>query len=185
MQFILTQRLIPALLIGAVLCFIAQPAFAKNVKITPLGSHEGEFCRFDRAMILEDPDGTRLLYDAGRTVAGATDPRLGDIDVVLVSHLHGDHVGDRHIKTVNAGSCGKPEVSEVVTPNTNSVNIALAKKAAIITGSEMPKFFAQKLKESGGDPAASKLQRAMLSRSRMAWLSIYRATQVSLPNRTG
>ena len=28
----------------------AQPAFAQNVKITPLGSHDGEFCRFDRAM---------------------------------------------------------------------------------------------------------------------------------------
>ena len=43
---------------------------AGNVKITPLGSHDGEFCKFDRAMILEDPDGTRILYDAGRTVAG-------------------------------------------------------------------------------------------------------------------
>ena len=48
----------------------ALPAAAENVKITPLGSHDGEFCRFDRALILEDPDGTRLLYDAGRTVAG-------------------------------------------------------------------------------------------------------------------
>ena len=81
-------------------------------------------------MILEDPDGTRLLYDSGRTVAGAEDPRLGKIDVVLVSHMHGDHVGDRHLKQVNGGECGKPDVSTVVAaPNTNSVNIALAKKA--------------------------------------------------------
>jgi L-ascorbate metabolism protein UlaG (beta-lactamase superfamily) len=110
-------------------------------------------------MILEDPDGTRFLYDAGMTVAGANDPRLGDIDVILVSHMHGDHVGGNHMKTVNAGSCEKPDVSVVVTPNTNSVNIALAKKAKIITGSEMPKFFANKLKAPGGNAADSQLAR--------------------------
>jgi hypothetical protein len=41
------------------------------VKFTPLASMEGEFYQFDRAMILEDPDGTCVLYDPGRTVAGA------------------------------------------------------------------------------------------------------------------
>ncbi|NNF96672.1 MAG: MBL fold metallo-hydrolase [Halobacteria archaeon] len=147
-----------ALLAGFLLS-VAQTALAKNVKVTPIGSHDGEFCRFDRSMILEDPDGTRLLYDAGRTVAGPNDPRLGKIDVVLVSHMHGDHVGDRHIKRVNAGECGKPEVSEKATPNTNSVNIAMTKQASIITGSEMPKFFAGKLKALGGDPGAAQLVR--------------------------
>ncbi len=70
-----------------VLAAAALPAIADTVKITPLGSHDSELCRFDRALIPEDPDGTRLLYDAGRTVAGPEDPRLGRIDVVLVSHL--------------------------------------------------------------------------------------------------
>ena len=37
----------------------------------------------------------RILYDAGCAVAGATDPRLGKIDYLLVSHMHGDHVGDK------------------------------------------------------------------------------------------
>lgn len=137
----------------------AQPVSAANVKITPLGSHDGEFCKFDRAMILEDPDGTRILYDAGRTVAGPNDARLGKIDVILVSHMHGDHVGDRHTKSVNAGSCDNPDISAADVPNTNSVNIALAKKARIITGSEMPKFFASKLKSLGGDAANSQLVR--------------------------
>lgn len=137
----------------------ALPAVAANVKITPLGSHDGEFCRFDRALILEDPDGTRLLYDAGRTVAGPQDPRLGKIDVVLVSHLHGDHVGDRRIARVNAGECAEPETPVVAAPNTNSVDIALAKGARIITGSEMPRFFAGKLQALGGDPGASQLVR--------------------------
>jgi L-ascorbate metabolism protein UlaG (beta-lactamase superfamily) len=45
-------------------------------------------------MVFEDPDGTRILYDPGRTVAGPDDSRLGKIDAILVSHMHGDHVGD-------------------------------------------------------------------------------------------
>lgn len=154
-------------LLGVAACVsiaVAQSAVAANVKVTPLGSHDGEFCRFDRAMVLEDPDGTRLLYDAGRTVAGADDPRLGKIDAVLVSHMHGDHVGDRHIPAVNAGECGNPDVSVVAAPNTNSVNIVMAKNAKIITGSEMPAFFSTKLKALGGDPKASQLVRFGASR---------------------
>lgn len=74
------------------------------VKVTPLGSHDGEFCSRDRALIFEDPNGTRILYDAGRTVAGPDDPRLGNIDVILVSHMHGDHVGDQRIDKTNQGA---------------------------------------------------------------------------------
>jgi len=137
----------------------ATPVTAANVKITPLGSHDGEFCGRDRAFVFEDPDGTRLLYDAGQTVAGADDKRLGRIDVVLVSHMHGDHVGNKHIRQVNAGECAKPDTSVSALPNTNSVNIAIAKKAKIITGSEMPKFFASKLKALGANPKDSQLVR--------------------------
>jgi len=138
---------------------LAQPAGAANVKVTPLGSHDGEFCPQDRALVFEDPNGTRILYDAGRTVAGAEDPRLGKIDIILVSHMHGDHVGNSHAKAPNAGTCDKPDVSVSDMPNSNSVNIALAKKAKIVTGSEMPAFFAAKLKANGGDPKDSILVR--------------------------
>ncbi len=157
-------RLGAAVVVTLIAVAAAQSVTAANVKITPLGSHDGEFCRFDRAMILEDPDGTRILYDAGRTVAGPDDPRLGNVDVVLVSHMHGDHVGDRHLTQVNAGECGKPDVSVSATPNTNTVNIVLAKKAKVITGSEMPRFFSGKLKSLGGDPKASQLVRFGASR---------------------
>ena len=51
--------------------------FAQNVKITPLGSHAGELCARDRATIFEDPTGVRILYDAGHSVTGGDDPRLG------------------------------------------------------------------------------------------------------------
>lgn len=144
--------------------FLVGSAQAQTVKVTPLGSHDGEFCLFDRAMLFEDPDGTRILYDVGRTVAGAEDPRLGTVDALLVSHMHGDHVGDRHIPGTGTGACGKPDVSTAVLPNTNTVNIAVAKGAAIVTGSEMPKFFAGKLQALGGDPKKSQLVRFGASR---------------------
>ncbi len=129
------------------------------VKVTPLGSHDGEFCSRDRALIFEDPNGTRILYDAGRTVAGPDDPRLGDIDVMLVSHMHGDHVGDQRIARTNQGSCGSPDTSVSSLPQSNTIDIALKKESTIVTGSEMPAFFAAKLKDSGGDPAKSQLVR--------------------------
>jgi L-ascorbate metabolism protein UlaG (beta-lactamase superfamily) len=130
-----------------------------DVKVTALGSHDGEFCALDRAMVFEDPNGTRILYDAGRTVAGPDDPRLGNIDVILVSHMHGDHVGDRRIKETNAGTCGEPDFPMVTLPQSNTVDIAVKKQAKIVTGSEMPAFFAAKLEAAGGDPANSMLVR--------------------------
>ena len=114
------------------------PRTAQTVKVTPLGGIDGEFCPQDRALVFEDPNGTRVLYDPGRTVAGANDPRLGKIDIILVSHMHGDHVGNAHNKAPNSGTCDKPDMSVSAMPNSNAVNIALAKKSKIVTGSEMP-----------------------------------------------
>ena len=136
-----------------------SPVWAASVKVTPLGSHDGEFCRYDRAMIFEDPDGTRILYDAGRTVRGAKDPRLGKIDVVLLSHVHGDHLGDIHQARANAGTCAEPEFPVKATPNSNSVNIVVGKQATFIVGGEMGSFFAKKVKAAGGKAEQVKLLR--------------------------
>jgi len=145
--------------LGAFSAALALPILAQTVKVTPLGGIDGEFCPQDRALVFEDPNGTRILYDPGRTVAGASDPRLGKIDIILVSHMHGDHVGNAHNKAPNSGTCEKPDVSVSAAPNTSAVNIAIAKKSKIVTGSEMPPFFAAKLKANGGDPADSILAR--------------------------
>src|SRR6201991_649736 len=96
---------------GALCASLAQPAFAQTVKVTPLGGIDGEFCAQDRALVFEDPNGTRVLYDPGHTVAGGGDARLGKVDVILVSHMHGDHLGEAHIKEVGAGTCAKPDLS--------------------------------------------------------------------------
>src|SRR5439155_22903505 len=135
------------------LALATAPALAQNVRITPLGSHDGELCAFDRALIFEDPDGTRILYDAGRTVRGADDPRLGKIDAVLLTHVHGDHIGDSHSPAANAGSCAAPDVSVSDTPNSNTVNVVMGKGAPLVVGGEMHFFFQQKVKSLGGDPA--------------------------------
>jgi L-ascorbate metabolism protein UlaG (beta-lactamase superfamily) len=132
---------------------------APKVKITPLGSHDGEFCARDRALVFEDPDGTRILYDAGFTVRGPNDPRLGKIDAVLLSHVHGDHLGPGHQPAANAGNCGNPDFSVHVTPNSVTTMVAAAKKARILAGSDMHTFLAVKVGAAGGDPKLVQLVR--------------------------
>jgi L-ascorbate metabolism protein UlaG (beta-lactamase superfamily) len=148
------KKVVIALSLAVGACVSTAPdTQGPRVKITPLGSHDGEFCPFDRALVFEDPDGTRILYDAGRTVRGPDDPRLGKIDAVLLSHVHGDHLGDLIQPSANAGACQKPDMSVKVTPNSNSVNIVLAKQAPLVVGGEMQSFFQAKVKSLGGDPA--------------------------------
>src|SRR3954467_15458980 len=89
---------------------MAGAAAAQNVKVTPLGTHTGELCGRDRATLFEDPSGVRILYDAGQSLTGADDPRLGDVHVVLLSHAHSDHIGDVKLAELNAGTCGQPKL---------------------------------------------------------------------------
>lgn len=135
-----------------VLSFAWTPVWAQNglVIITPLGSHDGEFCATDRAMIFEDPQGLRILYDPGRTVTGGSDARLGDIDVMLLSHVHTDHIGEAAIPAVNAGTCAAPTLSVDKTPNSNFAEIAAAKGAAVLVGGEMHTFLDAKIDAAAG-----------------------------------
>jgi L-ascorbate metabolism protein UlaG (beta-lactamase superfamily) len=158
------HRLLLPVAAAGLIGLAAQPALAANVKVTPLGSHDGEFCRNDRAMVFEDPDGTRILYDAGRTVAGADDSRLGKIDGVLLSHVHADHLGDGHTKAANAGTCGSPDRSVKDTPSSNTEKIVVAKKAKFFVGGEMNSFFNKRIPAAGGDKSQVLLLRFGASR---------------------
>jgi len=115
------------------------------VLITPLGSHTGEFCRNDRALIFEDPAGLRILYDPGRTVMGGSDPRLGNIDVMLLSHVHVDHLGDAVTNAINAGTCASPDMSVSKLPNSNFAEIAAVKNAKVLVGVDMTSFLLKKI----------------------------------------
>jgi L-ascorbate metabolism protein UlaG (beta-lactamase superfamily) len=130
-----------------------SPAIAQNVKITPVGSHEGELCAADRATIFEDPTGVRLLYDVGNTVTGADDPRLGNIHVVLLSHAHGDHIGDRKLKAPGAGTCAAVETVPG-SANSMTAEVAAAKNAAIVMTSDMGAFVGAKVKGIRGKDVA-------------------------------
>ena len=135
--------------IGLAITLSVSSASAQAVKITPLGSHAGELCANDRALLFEDPTGVRILYDAGRTVAGGTDPRLGDIHVVLLSHAHGDHIGDTKASGPNAGACDRPDTASAA-PNSNTAEIAAAKNSAIIVSNDMGAFLARKVETIRG-----------------------------------
>ena len=141
-------RLLP-LVAAAVI--VAPAASAQNVRITPLGSHTGELCDRDRATIFEDPTGVRILYDAGQSVTGAADPRLGAVHVVLVTHAHGDHIGDRKMSAQNAGTCAAPDTVSAA-PNSTTAEIAAAKNSAIMMISDMGVFVAKKIENIRGKP---------------------------------
>ena len=134
------------------LALAASPVLAQNVKITPVGSHPGELCANDRATIFEDPTGVRILYDVGHTVTGADDARLGVIHVVLLSHAHGDHIGDQKLKALGAGTCANSE-RVPAGPNSMTAETAAAKNAALVMTSDMGSFLAAKIRNiRGGAP---------------------------------
>jgi hypothetical protein len=54
------------------LLLAAFPALAQNVKITPIGSHPGELCANDRAIIFEDPTGVRFPRPFRRSASGTS-----------------------------------------------------------------------------------------------------------------
>src|SRR5215472_3639716 len=125
------------------LLLAAFPALAQNVKITPIGSHPGEMCANDRAMIFEDPTGVRFLYDAGPTVTGGNDRRLGTIHLVLLSHMHGDHVGDLKLKAPGEGTCANS--TRVPSQNSTTAEVVAAKNAVIVTTRAMAGFVHNKV----------------------------------------
>lgn len=141
-----------ALIATAILLLVEGLSLAspQTVKITPLGSHAGELCTNDRALLLEDPAGVRILYDAGRTVADASDPRLGTVHVVLLSHAHGDHIGDTKAPGPDAGACDSPATVSAA-PHSNTAEIAAGKNAAVVASNDMSAFLGKKIRDIRGE----------------------------------
>ncbi len=137
------------------LTLAASPVLAQNVKITPIGSHPGELCANDRAMVFEDPTGVRILYDVAHNVTGGDDPRLGTIHAVLLSHVHGDHIGDLKLKAPGAGTCANSD--RVPAPNSTTAEVAAAKNAALVMTRAIGGLIStkvQNIRGGGGKPIA-------------------------------
>jgi len=132
------------------LTLTALPGFAQNVQITPIGSHPGELCANDRATLFEDPTGVRLLYDPAHNLTAGDDPRLGDIHVVLLTHMHGDHLGDRRLRAEGAGTCANSE--RVLAPNSMTSEVVVAKNAVLVTTRAMAGFVASEVEGMVGRP---------------------------------
>jgi L-ascorbate metabolism protein UlaG (beta-lactamase superfamily) len=132
----------------------ASPALAQNVKITPVGSHPGELCANDRAIVFEDPSGVRMLYDPAHNVTGGDDPRLGTIHLVLLSHVHGDHIGDQKLKALGGGTCANSD--RVPAPNSTTAEVAAAKNAALVMTRAISGLIGAKIQSvrGGGKPIA-------------------------------
>ena len=141
----------------AVVFWLSDPTVTNGqssalVTVTPLGSHTGELCRNDRALLFEDPTGVRILYDPGRTV-DETDGRLGDVHVMLLSHAHTDHIGDVR-PNPGAGTCAAPAAG-AANPNSNFAAIAALKNVAVLASGELSTYLSRKiLNIRGSAPAA-------------------------------
>ncbi|MEO7156647.1 MAG: MBL fold metallo-hydrolase [Vicinamibacterales bacterium] len=115
------------------------------VRVTPLGSHPGELCARDRALLFEDPTGVRILYDPGFPV-DETDARLGDVHIILLSHAHNDHIGSRRDR---GGTCAAPTMGPA-NNNSNVATIAAAKNAGVFTANEAATVLSLKIQAIRG-----------------------------------
>jgi len=133
-------------------------AKSKVVSITPLGARTGEFCQVDRAILFQDPSGVKILYDPGRTVAGSEDSRLGEVHVVLLTHVHADHLGDVKLaQDPNDGSssCGGDLRTSPTLPYSNTAEIAAGKNSAVLVSADVSTFLASKIAGLRGVPTPS------------------------------
>lgn len=143
-----------ALATGVGLAGQAGPSAANDrvVKMTPIGSHTGEFCRNDRAILFEDPTGVRILWDPGQTT-WAADTRLGDVHAIVLSSVHSDHIGSTQPTAVNAGTCGAPSTVSAA-PDSVTARVANAKNSAVIVGGEMTSFLGRRIEVLKGSATA-------------------------------
>jgi L-ascorbate metabolism protein UlaG (beta-lactamase superfamily) len=68
---------------------------------------------------------------------------------VLLSHAHGDHIGDQKLKALGAGTCANSDRIPA-GPNSITAEVAAAKNAAIVMTSDMGSFVGRKVQHIRG-----------------------------------
>jgi L-ascorbate metabolism protein UlaG (beta-lactamase superfamily) len=76
-------------------------------------------------------------------VTGGDDPRLGTIHLVLLTHMHGDHIGDLKLKARGEGTCANS--ARVPAPNSTTAEVVAAKNAVLVTTRAMAGFVHNKV----------------------------------------
>jgi L-ascorbate metabolism protein UlaG (beta-lactamase superfamily) len=76
------------------------------------------------------------------------------VHVVLLSHAHGDHIGDQKLKAQEAGPCENPELVSAA-PNSTTAEIAAAKNAAVIMSVPMAVFIGKKIETIKSKPTGN------------------------------
>jgi L-ascorbate metabolism protein UlaG (beta-lactamase superfamily) len=72
---------------------------------------------------------------------------------VLLTHVHGDHIGDQKLKAVGAGTCANSGRIPA-GPHSMTAEVAAAKSAAIVMTSDMGSFIGAKVQSITGKPVA-------------------------------
>jgi hypothetical protein len=85
-------------------------------------------------------------------VTGTDDPRLGEIHLVLLSHVHGDHIGDQKLKALGAGTCANSG-RVPAGPNSMTAEVAAANTAALVMTRSISGLIGAKIQNiRGGKP---------------------------------
>ena len=73
---------------------------------------------------------------------------------MILSHAHGDHLGDMRLKALEGGTCDNAPVVSAA-PNSTTGEIAAAKNAAVIMVVPLANFIGRKIETIKGKPTAA------------------------------
>ena len=96
-------------------------------------------------------DGVVHLFDAGEGIQSSFIQNkigLNKETHIFITHMHGDHLGDRRLRAVGAGTCANSE--RVPVPNSMTAEVVVAKNAVLVTTRAMAGFVASEVEDMGG-----------------------------------
>jgi hypothetical protein len=115
------------------------------VKITPLGSHAGEFCRNDRALLFEDPTGCACFTTRDEPPRAGPNRNLADIVAAKNSAFIADGEMADYFAYKVQDITGSPTASCAAAGLTNEFVVPLSAPCTATLGPDEGVFVAQHL----------------------------------------